>query len=266
VTQLRVQPGIVTPNGDGVGDTARITYFLGAPASITVTLTDAAGSPLASLFSGVMGQGSHSFAWNQIGIADGRYTIVITAQSASGKQVTSKTTFYVDRTLAQAKLAAPSISPNGDGVLDDTAVSFQLAAAATVRVELWRAGKALGSLFDQALGPGPAQVPWNGRLGAKTVADGRYELTLESTDSVTTVIERLPVVVDTTPPRLRLVSKARLQFWTNEASTVTVTFGGRRLAKRVGAGYFSFPLLRRSKHFSVVATDAAGNKSKPLAR
>jgi hypothetical protein len=109
-------------------------------------------------------------------------------------------------------------------------------------------------------------VPWNGRLGGKTVADGRYELVLESTDSVTTVIERLPVAVDTTPPRLRLVSKARLQFWTNEASTVTVTFGGRRLAKRVGAGYFSFPLLRRSKHFSVVATDAAGNKSKPLAR
>jgi hypothetical protein len=264
ITQLRVQPSVVTPNGDGVGDTAQIAYFLGAPATITVTLADAAGSPLASLFSGAMSQGAHSFAWDQIGIADGRYTITITAQSAAGKQVAGKTTFYVDRTLARTKLATAAISPNGDGLFDETSVSFQLNAAATMRLELWRGNKALGVLFEQALGVGPAQVPWNGLLGGKRVADGSYALVVKATDPVTTVVQRLPVTVDTTPPRLRLVSRARAQFWTNEPATVTATFSGRRLSKRVRAGYFSVPVLRRAKRFTVLATDALGNKSVAL--
>jgi hypothetical protein len=263
VTQLRVQPGVVTPNGDGVGDTARITYFLGAAASITVTLADAAGNQLASLFSGAMSQGSHSFAWNQIGIPDGQYSITISAQ-ASGKQATSKTMFYVDRTLAQAKLSALVISPNGDGLFDDTTLSFQLNAPATVNVELWRAGKLLGALFDQPLPAGPAQVPWDGRLGSKRVADGSYDLVLKATDTLTTVTQQLPVVVDTTPPRLLLVSRPRLQFWTNEAATITARFGARRVTKLVRPGYFSFPLLRRARHFTLTATDAVGNKSRPL--
>src|SRR3954454_4555907 len=264
ITQLRVQPSVVSPNGDGVGDTAQIAYFLGAPATITVTLADAAGNPLASLFSGAMGQGAHSFAWGQVGIADGRYTIAITAQATGGKQVTSKTSFYVDRTLARTKLTAASISPNGDGFLDDTSVSFQLNAPATVRVELRRRNKVLGALFEQALGVGPGQVPWNGRLGATHVADGAYELVVKATDSVTTVAQRLPVRVDKTPPRLRLVSRARSQFWTNEPATVAATAGGRRLSKRVRAGYFSVPALRGARHFTLVVTDALGNRSKAL--
>jgi hypothetical protein len=139
-----------------------------------------------------------------------------------------------------------------------------LNAAATVRVELWRGNKALGVLFEQALGVGPAQLPWNGLLGAKRVADGSYALVVKATDPVTTVVQRLPVTVDTSPPRLRLVSRARAQFWTNEPATVTATYSGRRLSKRVRAGYFSVPVLRRAKHFTVLATDALGNRSVAL--
>jgi hypothetical protein len=264
VTQLRVDPTVVSPNGDGVGDTARITYFLSASAPINVTLSDAAGHMLASLFSGVMSQGAHFFDWKQVGVADGRYSITISALSTTGKQVSSKTTFYVDRTLAQAKLAALAFSPNGDGRFDETALSFRLNAAARVRVELWRAGKVLGSLVDETLGAGPAQIPWDGLLGGKLVADGSYDLILKATDTITTVIQKLPVVVDTTAPRLRLVSRSRLQFWTNEPATITASFGTRRATKHVRAGYFSVPFLRGARHFTLVATDAVGNKSLAL--
>ncbi len=264
VTQLRVVPTVVSPNGDGVGDTARIAYFLSASAPITMTLADAADHQLATLFSGIVSQGSNSFVWNQVGVPDGRYSITISAGSTTGKRVTSKTTFYVDRTLAQTKLSASALSPNGDGLFDDTSLSFRLNAAATVRVELWRAQKLVGTLIEQALGIGPAQVPWNGRLGAKPVADGTYELVLKVKDAVTTVTQRLPVVIDTKPPRLRLVSRARLQFWTNEAATVKVSVGARRVTKRVRPGYFSIPALRGAQHFTVTATDAVGNKAPPL--
>jgi N-acetylmuramoyl-L-alanine amidase len=264
VTQLRVLPTVVSPNGDGRGETARIAYFLSASAPITVTLADAGGHQLALLFSGIVGEGSHSFAWNQIGVPDGRYSITISATAATGKRVTSKTTFYVDRTLAQAKLAAPAISPNGDGFLDETAVSFRLNAAATVSLELWRAKKLVGLLGAQTLGVGPAQVPWNGSLGAKQVPDGSYDLVLEVKDAVTTVAQKLPVLVDTTPPRLRLASRARLRFWTNEPATVTASYGSRRVTKRVRAGYFSLAFLRRARHFTLTATDAVGNRSPAL--
>jgi N-acetylmuramoyl-L-alanine amidase len=264
VTGFRVEPTVVSPNGDGVGDTARIVYFLSASVPITMTLADAAGHQLASLFSGIVSQGSNSFVWKDVGVPDGRYSITISAGSATGKRATSKTTFYVDRTLAQPKLSASVISPNGDGLFDDTSLSFRLNAAATVRVELWRAQKLVGTLIEQALGAAPAQIPWDGRLGTRTVADGGYDLVLKVKDSVTTVTQRLPVMVDTTPPRLRLVSKARVQFWTNEVATIRAVAGGRRVTKRVRAGYFSLPFLKRARHFALTATDAVGNKTRPL--
>jgi hypothetical protein len=81
-------------------------------------------------------------------------------------------------------------------------------------------------------------------------------------DAVTTVTQTFPVIVDTTPPRLRLVSRARLQFWTNEPATLTVSLGSRRVSRRVPhAGYFTLPFLRGAKHFTVTATDAVGNRA-----
>jgi len=259
VTQFRVSPTVVSPNADGVADTAQINYFLSVSAPITLTLSDAAGRQLATLFSGIVGQGAQSFAWKQIGVPDGRYTITLTAGSATGRRVTAKTTFYVDRTLAQPKLSLPAFSPNGDGLFDTTVLTFRLDAAATVRVELWRSSKLVGTLLNQALGIGPAQVTWDGRLGTKRVPDGSYQLVLKAKDPVTTVTQSFPLVVDTKPPRLRLVSRRRLQFWTNEPATVRVSFGSRRSAKRVRAGYFTLPVLRGARHFTVTATDAVGN-------
>jgi hypothetical protein len=264
VTQLRVDPSVVSPNGDGVGDTARISYFLSASAPVTITLADAADHQLATLFSGIADQGAQSFVWSQVSVPDGRYSITITAGSTTGKRVTRKATFYVDRTLAQPKLSAASLSPNGDGFFDATALSFRLNAGAAVRVELWRAQKLVGTLLTQTLGVGVAQVPWDGTLGGKRVADGSYDLVLKVKDTVTTVTQKLPVVVDTTPPRLRLVSRSRAQFWTNEPAKVTATWGTRRLTKHVRAGYFSLPPLRGARHFSLTATDALGNKTRPL--
>jgi hypothetical protein len=87
---------------------------------------------------------------------------------------------------------------------------------------------------------------------------------LKVKDTVTTVTQTFPVVVDTTAPRLRLVSRWRLQFWTDEPATLTVSWGTRRLTKRVGAGYFKLPFLRGARHFTVNAVDAVGNKSAPL--
>lgn len=156
------------------------------------------------------------------------------------------------------------ISPNGDGRFDETSISFGLAAPAVARVEVWRAGRRLTTLFGQTLPAGPVQQTWNGRIGGTIARDGRYDLVVKATDSVTTVTETRTITVDNTPPLLRLVSRARMQFWSSEAATVTASFGTRSVTKAVRRGYFSFPSFRRVAHFSLTATDAVGNRSRPL--
>ena len=264
VTQLRVQPRTVTPNGDGVGDEARITYMLGTSAVVTVTLTDDVGNTLATLFTGVMSKGAHSFVWNQIGVPDGRYRITIGARGSSGKEVSSTTSFYVDRTLAHVRVTPAVISPNGDGRVETASLSFSLSTAAVVKVEVRRAGKLLAKLFQDTPPAGTFEVPWDGKVGGRAVADGSYELVVGATDSLTTVIQRAVVAVDRTPPRLRLVSRARMQFWSSEPATISASFDGRRVSKHVRRGYFSFPLMRGARHFALVGTDAVGNTSRPL--
>jgi hypothetical protein len=266
VSQLRVEPGVVTPNGDGVGDTAQIAYVLGATAQLTVALTDAVGNPVATLFAGTMTAGAHSFVWRDITIPDGLYRITISAQGANGKTVSSTASFYVDRNLAAMKVAPAAISPNGDGRFDETTLGFQLATAAATRVELWRARKLLATLLNDTLPGGPATLVWNGRLGTRPARDGRYDLVVKATDSVTTVTQRLSVTVDTTPPRLRLVSLQRMQFWISEPARVGARFGASSVSRNVRRGYFSFPGFRRARHFVLTATDPLGNVSRALRR
>jgi hypothetical protein len=266
LTQLRVEPGIVTPNGDGAGDTAQIAYVLGATAQLTVTLTDAVGNRLATLFAGTMTQGAHSFSWREIAIPDGLYRITISAQGENGKTVARTTSFYVDRALGRVRASPGAISPNGDGRLDEATLRFDLATAAATRVEIWRAGRLLATLLRETLPAGPARLVWNGRIGSRTVHDGRYDLIVKATDAITTVTQHSTVTVDTTSPRLRLVSLRRLQFWISEPGTVSARFGSRVLSRNVRRGYFSFPAFRGARHYKLTATDALGNAGRALRR
>jgi hypothetical protein len=259
LSQLRVQPSVVTPNGDGNGDTANISYVLGAAAQVTVTLADGNGHVLANLFAGPMTQGIHSFVWRDVTVADGPYRLTVTAQTASGKQVASTASFFVDRNLSQVHAAPAVISPNGDGRFDTTTLSLRLAGPAVVRVEVWRAGRRLATLVGDTLPAGPFETSWNGLIGSRRAADGTYELVVTAADPVTTVAEQLSVQVDTTPPKLRLASRARGQFWISEPAAIVVSYKGRRLSKHVGRGYFTIPFLRGRHGFAFTATDAVGN-------
>jgi hypothetical protein len=259
VANVRVAPRIVTPNGDGRGDKARIEYRLGAGASVTATVVDRAGAPLATLFSGRRTRGKHSFVWKDVGVPDGRYQLRIQAVGAGGTEAAATAALTVDRTLAAFESDTNVISPNGDGELDAATMSFRLAAAAEVRLEIRRGAKLVATVLSGRLHPGPQHVVWTGsRLG-----DGRYSAVVEATDSLLTVAQRLPLTIDTTPPRLRLLSLRKLLFWISEPATVTVELDGKKLTKTVFRGRFRLP-PRRFERLSAVAVDRAGNQSRRL--
>jgi hypothetical protein len=97
VTELLATPPVISPNGDGVDDSTTISYALSAPATVTVTLLDIANTTLATLFDEWRPAGRHSFSLAADSIADGAYTIAVSAAAPSGRPATARTPLVVDR-------------------------------------------------------------------------------------------------------------------------------------------------------------------------
>ena len=259
LSDLRVDPEIVSPNGDRRGDNARVTYRLGAPAVVTATLVNDRGEALAILFSGLRKAGQQSFVWKQIQEPDGRYTVFLTARTASGKQVTTGAQFTIDRTVAGFRATPAGISPNGDGRFDTTTLSFRLATGADVVIQIRRNTSQVATAFVGRLGPGQTEIVWDGG----GLRDGVYRAAILATDTVTTVTQEASVTIDRVRPQLRLLSARRMLFSISEAATVTADLDGRRLVKNVRRGRFRLP---RARSFRLFAVDAAGNQSRAIQR
>lgn len=105
------------------------------------------------------------------------------------------------RLLGSARLQPALFSPNGDGRLDQTRLSFDLLAAARVDVTIsGPQGTLVAQLAsDRAFDPGTATLNWDGAAAA----DGEYIVTVTARDPAQPALSesaRLALSVDTTPP------------------------------------------------------------------
>jgi 2-polyprenyl-6-methoxyphenol hydroxylase-like FAD-dependent oxidoreductase len=78
-------------------------------------------------------------------------------------------------------------------------------------------------------------------------------------NAVGTVTQSSPVVLDTTKPQLRVVSRKPLRVRVSEAALLRVTADGRRSTVRAQAGVVRLRL--NATRISAYAEDAAGNRS-----
>jgi hypothetical protein len=250
LTGAQARPTTFTPNGDSQADSTVISYTVSLASTVTATLRDPFGTPLATLFSEQKKAGRQSFRFTAAGIVDGRYTVVLEASASSGRFARLEIPIVVDRTLA-AFTAKPSVfSPNGDHRADQLAFSFVLAAPAHVRLRL-----ASGQVVYEAdLQPGPQELRWEDR-----VPDGRYAAILEATGPFGTRAQTVRFAVDTKKPQLRLLSNDARRFWVSEQVTITGTVGGVRVQAKVGPGRFR--LGGAPGRIAITAWDAAGNRS-----
>ena len=77
---------MISPDGDGVADVLAISYSLGARAAVTATVKDVSGTVVASIFTGqVQGARRQSFPYAADGLADGTYTLTISAVTDDGR-------------------------------------------------------------------------------------------------------------------------------------------------------------------------------------
>ena len=266
LTRVSAAPSAVTPNGDGIDDTAVIAYRLSLPATVTATLLDPAGTTLATLFSEPKAAGDQSFEFVPSALADGVYRIVLTAVGARGKVVTATVDVLVNRVLSGFSASRAVVSPNGDGRLDTLDFRFTLGAPARVQLRILRDGAWIVTPFPAVdLAPGPQVVTWDGRKRVGRPLDGAYAAELTVADVVGSVTQTIPFAVDTTPPRLALASTRPLRVQVSEPGEVVVVADGRRqVVKAAQAGTYAVPGAAVPKRVRAVAWDRAGNAGRPV--
>ena len=275
VTSLAVSPHTVTPNGDGIGESASVSFSLSARGSVAVEVLNSDSKVVRTL------AGSYSYLAGRAGLTwngrnssgnvvrDGHYRVRLTATSP-GQEVRKSRGVVVDRTLGHLDAAPTLFSPNGDGRLDVTAVSFTLFRDADVRVRVMRGDQSVATVHRLgSLPAGAASLPWDGRSKSGQVADGRYRVLVEATTSLGTRSLSVPLTVDTRAPTVRIVSAHRredgrtaVRLWLSEAALVRLRYGSPnwRVVRRVErqAGY-SKAILPRATRVRAQAIDAAAN-------
>jgi hypothetical protein len=257
---VRASPAGFTPNGDGLTDITKISYMLGAPASVVVDVRKEDGTPLATLFAGQSPAGLQSFVWDGASYRDGRYVIVVTARGRNGRELTAAVPVVVSRTLSGYAVAPTSLSPNGDGRNDSAAITFNLAVPALARLDVMRGTQPLASLVAGELPAGPKGFAWDGRA-----RDGEYRLALTVTDTTGPVTQEYKLRIDRVAPVLKRVTRRPLRVSLTEPARVTFLADGVSLTvRRPKAGVFTVVLDRPFRRLYATAEDDAGNVSRRL--
>jgi PKD repeat protein len=100
-------------------------------------------------------------------------------------------------------------------------------------------------------------VPW------PAPDEGSYTVALTVTDDAGTFTTNAPLVVDTTPPNVTVLSYRNMRFRVSEPATLTLVVGGTRYTRRLRkAATTQFWLRSKPTAYTLLATDPAGNTTR----
>lgn len=203
-------PALFSPNGDGRREETGIRFGLLSPAKVTLSVTDAAANPIATLTSAEsLAEGPFIRPWDGrkgdgTEAPDGSYSVEILAASTANAAVTQRErlTVVVDRTPPSVSLLRPTsgFATGGDsavGTIEDLHLAeYSISLAETPDAPIWsaiaegtsnRRDAALASLFD--------------------LEEGDYALRVEASDEAENRAALIvSFIIDSTPPRVSLSS------------------------------------------------------------
>jgi flagellar hook assembly protein FlgD len=278
VFRMRVTPGVVTPNDDGIGEATTIAFSLSIAATATVDVLNGTGGLVRRLASSqAFSAGRSTLVWNGRNgsgnlVSDARYTVHVSATSP-GQSDSASRAVVVDRTLGHLVVSPRPFSPNGDGRLDSTTVTFQLARAATVRVRILHGRTLIRTLSSESLGAGAQSFSWNGKNGGGArAADGLYTARVDATTALGTRTLTQSVRVDTMRPVVKILSAiahrmTKVTVRLSEPAHLTLWFGpvtwrgGDSISTDLPAGTSAVFRSRAYGGVRIIAEDAAGNRS-----
>jgi hypothetical protein len=164
---------VVSPNGDGVSEVQQLAYKLPRPSTVTVSLVGPDGTAR-TVDTGEKGPGVYRFSWAGQGEPDGRWRLAVSAVDDQGLTTSASREFSLNRTLG-ALAVRPSLVRVRQQRGGRLTASFRLErpALVTLRVET-RAGAVVAVGARKRLPRGEQTLTWNGRVGTRPAATGRY--------------------------------------------------------------------------------------------
>jgi hypothetical protein len=197
-----VQPpseSVVSPNGDGVGEQATLSYRVARQSTVSVSLVGPGGATAYS-FSGAVAPGTYPVTWNGrlpdgTPGPEGTWHFTASATDDLGRQSTDDRIVGLNLTLGFPKtvgtaLAVPRKSPRAVATFNVTR-----AAEVTARIET-PSGGVVQTLPAAHVEPGAFTVAWDGlsaRRGA--VYSGQYVARASATNELGTVELTAPFTV-----------------------------------------------------------------------
>jgi N-acetylmuramoyl-L-alanine amidase-like protein len=260
----RAEPMLLAPGNAGQPSATTVRYRLSAPATVSATLLEFDGGPIATLIAAEPRQpGEQSFLFDASVVPDGTFGVLLSARTADGKEFHATVPLRLDRAGIGLGADRRLFSPNGDGRLDFIHLSYTMPWPGNALLDLIRSGIPVGSLFSGTVSPGPQTLVWDGLVAGTRALDGAYRVLL-TVSGPTTITHAETLRVDTTPPRLRLVTRRPLRLRVSEASTLELIVNGKRARRTVHAGVVRHAVRGRLRTLRAVARDAAGNASPPV--
>jgi hypothetical protein len=162
---------VLSPNGDGVAESQRLSYKLVRPSTVDVRLAGPGGRAIEE--KGQRGPGTYRFEPKPGGLAEGRWRWIVDAVDEAGNASTAQREFWVNKTLGFLELSKSQVRRGGS-----LGIEFTLDHNARIVVSVEKAaGGVVRTLLSKPRGRGDVELTWNGRTGAGTLAAaGRYVL------------------------------------------------------------------------------------------
>jgi flagellar hook assembly protein FlgD len=173
---------VLSPNGDGVGDSETFSYRVARASHVVAALAGPGGAKV-PLASGAESPGLHTLTWDGTVAGspapEGKWTLTVTGTDDRPVTTSAQRTFALDDTLSSLALEL------GRGGLPTA--TFQLTRAASVLVQIQRPnGVPVATLSSGRRAAGLQRATWHGRIDGRRAPAGRYEVAVQAKSSVGT--------------------------------------------------------------------------------
>ncbi len=201
VSEVLLEPDVISPNADGSADIARIRYELSRRATVSIYFVDAQGGKHSFRSDASRPRGSYEALFSGVIdnslLPDGRYTCVLEAVADNGEHAEAQAPLTIQGgepnaiEIQNLSIYPATFTPNRDGISDRVTIAYWLNKKATkVQVYLLD-GK--GNRYPipedkiRPVGqPGTHEHDYDAGvdLGANPPPDGTYTVVIEAEDAV----------------------------------------------------------------------------------
>lgn len=204
-----LQPGLFSPNLDGVLDSTRLQLGLMRPAWVDIRVTDPGGGIVASLHSGPLPAGTSAMPWNGMSgagqaVVDGAYQVRIDATDPAG--IAAPESIALGATVDTTPPVLEIIRPSGEYAATTSLVELRLADAhfAGFEARLTRSIDGVDVLSTSGTQAGDIVL-----APLADFAEGAYILQVQARDAAGNLTARsIDFQIDSTPPVVELSTPA----------------------------------------------------------